>query len=131
MTSKNNYIVGVMSGITASSFFYIIMYWLNYISLEKSLLKSILSGFSILFMLFGFFLFGISFFEKKQANIKQSRIWGTLLGILAIIAAVWVIYDVLTYNRGLSSLAKLLWILFAIFFSIITAIVYFFVYKVK
>ena len=55
----------------------------------------------------------------------------TILGILAIIAAVWVIYDVVTNNRGLSSLAKVMWIVFAIFLSIITAIVYFLVYKVK
>jgi len=55
----------------------------------------------------------------------------SILGILAIIAAIWVIYDVVTYNKGLSSLAKVLWILFAIFFSIITAIVYLLVYKVK
>jgi hypothetical protein len=55
----------------------------------------------------------------------------TVLGILAIIAAIWVIYDVVTNNRGLSSLAKILWIVFAIFFSIITAIIYFLVYKIK
>jgi len=55
----------------------------------------------------------------------------TVLGVLAIIAAVWVIYDVVTKNKGLSSLAKILWIVFAIFLSIITAIVYFLVYKIK
>ncbi|MCK9292475.1 MAG: PLDc N-terminal domain-containing protein [archaeon] len=55
----------------------------------------------------------------------------TMIGILAVIAAIWVIYDVVTYNKGLSSLAKVLWIVFAIFFSIITAIVYLLVYKVK
>jgi len=54
-----------------------------------------------------------------------------MIGILAVIAAIWVIYDVVTYNKGLSSLAKVLWIVFAIFFSIITAIVYLLVYKVK
>ncbi len=55
----------------------------------------------------------------------------TIFGILAIISAIWVIYDVVTNNRGLSSLAKVLWIVFAIFFSIITAIVYFLVYKIR
>jgi hypothetical protein len=66
-----------------------------------------------------------------EIGFRSLNVGGSLLAILAIISAIWVIYDVLTYNRGLSSLAKLLWILFAIFFSIITAIVYFFVYKVK
>lgn len=49
-----------------------------------------------------------------------------LLGIIALICAVWVIYDVLVVNTGLSVPAKILWIIFAIFFSIITAIVYYF-----
>jgi len=48
-----------------------------------------------------------------------------LLGIIALICAVWVIYDVLVVNTGLSVPAKILWIIFAIFFSIITAIVYY------
>jgi hypothetical protein len=49
-----------------------------------------------------------------------------LVSIVAVICAVWVIYDVLTYNKGLSAGMKFLWIVLAIFFSIITAIVYYF-----
>lgn len=44
---------------------------------------------------------------------------------------IWVIYDVLTNQKGFSSGKKLLWIVFAILFSIITAIVYYFVVKKK
>lgn len=52
-----------------------------------------------------------------------------LLGIIALIAAIWVIYDVWVVNKGLSTGAKILWTIFALFFSIITAIVYYFVKK--
>ena len=56
---------------------------------------------------------------------------GTLLSIVALICAVWVIFDILTENKRLSTGVKVLWIVFAILFSIITAIVYYFVYKSK
>lgn len=52
---------------------------------------------------------------------------GTLLGILAVIAAVWVIYDVIANNKRLSDGMKVLWIILAILFSIITAIIYYFI----
>lgn len=52
-----------------------------------------------------------------------------LIGIIALICAVWVIYDVWAVNKGLSTGAKVLWTIFAIFFSIITAIIYYFVKK--
>ncbi len=52
---------------------------------------------------------------------------GTLLAIIAIIVAVWVIYDVLVNNKKLSDGMKVLWVVCAIFFSIITGIIYYFV----
>lgn len=52
-------------------------------------------------------------------------VFGTLLGIIAILAAVWVIYDVLVYNKRLSDGMKVFWIIFAVFFSIVTAIIYY------
>lgn len=52
-----------------------------------------------------------------------------LIGIIAFIAAVWVIYDVWIVNKGMSTGSKILWTIFALFFSIITAIVYYFVKK--
>ncbi len=53
--------------------------------------------------------------------------YNTILGILAVLAAVWVIYDVITNNKKLSDGMKVLWIIFAVLFSIITAIVYYFI----
>ena len=52
-------------------------------------------------------------------------IYGTIIGLIAIICAVWVIYDVLVNNKRLSDGMKVLWIIFAVFFSIITAIIYY------
>ncbi len=54
---------------------------------------------------------------------------GTVLYILGIVCAVWVIYDVFANNRKLSDGLKVVWTVLAILFSIITAIVYYFVYK--
>ncbi|MEM4271645.1 MAG: PLDc N-terminal domain-containing protein [Candidatus Pacearchaeota archaeon] len=53
----------------------------------------------------------------------------TLLYIIGILCAVWVIYDVLVNNKRLSGGMKVLWIVLAIVFSIITAIIYYLVYK--
>jgi len=53
----------------------------------------------------------------------------TILSIIALICAVWVIYDVFTQNKKLSTGMKVLWIVLAIIFSIIAAIVYYFMYK--
>lgn len=55
----------------------------------------------------------------------------TILGIVALICAIWVIYDVLVNNQGLSTGMKIVWIICALFFSIITAIVYYLVEKKK
>jgi hypothetical protein len=51
----------------------------------------------------------------------------SLVGLIALICAVWVIYDVAVNQKGMSTGMKVLWIVFAILFSIITAIVYYFV----
>jgi uncharacterized membrane-anchored protein len=55
----------------------------------------------------------------------------TALYILGLICAIWVIYDVFAKNKRLSVGMKVLWTVLAILFSIITAIVYYFVYKNK
>jgi len=57
------------------------------------------------------------------------EIFNTVLYIVAILCAIWVIYDVLVKNKKLSSGMKILWVVLAILFSIITAIVYYFMYK--
>lgn len=51
-----------------------------------------------------------------------------ILYILAIICAIWVIYDVWTKQK-MNDGAKILWTIFALLFSIITAIVYYFMKK--
>ena len=53
----------------------------------------------------------------------------SLVGILALIAAIWVIYDVLVNNTRLSDGMKIFWVILAVFFSIITAIIYYLVGK--
>jgi hypothetical protein len=57
--------------------------------------------------------------------------YGTIVGIVAVIAAIWVIYDVIAYNKRLSDGMKVLWIVLAVLFSIITAIVYYLVSRNK
>jgi uncharacterized BrkB/YihY/UPF0761 family membrane protein len=54
-------------------------------------------------------------------------IYGTIIGVIALICAIWVIYDVLVNNKKLSDGMKVLWIILAMFFSIITAIIYYLV----
>jgi prolipoprotein diacylglyceryltransferase len=55
--------------------------------------------------------------------------WGTVVGVVALICAIWVIYDVWTNNKKLKDTTKIIWTVCAILFSIITAIVYYFVGK--
>ena len=54
-----------------------------------------------------------------------------LIGVVAIACAIWVIYDVLAKNKNLSTAAKIVWIVCALLFSIITAIVYYFIGRKK
>ncbi len=58
-------------------------------------------------------------------------IFGTLVSIIALVCAIWVIYDVLVNNKGLSTGMKVIWIICALLFSIITAIIYYFVGRKK
>jgi len=53
----------------------------------------------------------------------------SIIGIVALVCAIWVIYDVWVNQKSMSGGKKVLWTILAIFFSIITAIVYYFVRK--
>ncbi len=53
----------------------------------------------------------------------------TVFWILVIVCAVWVIYDVWAVNTKLGTGGKLIWSIFAILFSVVTAIVYYFIGK--
>ena len=46
-------------------------------------------------------------------------VYGTLLGIVAIICAIWVIYDVLVNNRRLSDGMKIIWIICAVIVGVL------------
>ena len=50
----------------------------------------------------------------------------TIIYVIALAAMVWVIYDVLANNKKMDTTMKVVWIVCAVFFSIITAIVYYF-----
>jgi membrane protein DedA with SNARE-associated domain len=55
--------------------------------------------------------------------------FGWIFWIIGIIAAVWVIVDVLTKQKGMDQTEKIVWVVCAVLFSIITAIVYWFLKK--
>jgi hypothetical protein len=57
--------------------------------------------------------------------------WTNVLGLVALICAVWVIYDVLVNNKAMDNTKKIIWIVCAILFSIITAVVYYFIGRKK
>lgn len=54
---------------------------------------------------------------------------GSVLYLVGIVCAVWVIYDVWAVQKKLTQGMRILWTVLAVFFSIITAIVYYFVVK--
>jgi uncharacterized membrane protein len=54
-----------------------------------------------------------------------------ILWIIGVMCAIWVIYDVFTNQKKMDTTNKVLWTIFAIIFSIITGIIYYFVIKRK
>ncbi|WP_340818441.1 PLDc N-terminal domain-containing protein [Methanolobus sp. WCC4] len=54
-----------------------------------------------------------------------ANIWG----LIALASVIWVIYDVLTQNKGLDTVKKVLWILVALIFGVLGAIAYYFLGK--
>jgi hypothetical protein len=56
---------------------------------------------------------------------------GKIIWLAGIICAVWVIYDVWSKNTRLSETNKIIWTVFAILFSILTAIVYYVTQKMN
>ena len=55
--------------------------------------------------------------------------YSSILYVLGVLCAIWVIYDVWAVNKRLETPVKVIWTVLAVIFSIITAIVYYFVYK--
>jgi hypothetical protein len=56
-------------------------------------------------------------------------IMGNLIYVIGLACAIWVIYDVWVANKRLSDTDKIIWTILAVFFSIFTAIIYYFVKK--
>lgn len=54
-----------------------------------------------------------------------------LLGVIALICAVWVIYDVFAKQKKMKTSNKVIWTVCAVLFNIITAIVYYIKFKTK
>ena len=54
---------------------------------------------------------------------------GTIFGIIGFLCAIYVIYDVLVERKDLGAVNKLVWIVFALLFNILTAIVYYLTQK--
>ena len=52
-----------------------------------------------------------------------------IIGIIAILSAIWVIYDVWTTKKRRTKTEKILWTILAILFSIITAFIYYITQK--
>ena len=55
--------------------------------------------------------------------------FGSIVGIIAAVCAVWVIHDIFTKQKGMKDTEKFIWIVCAIVFLIITAIVYYIMKK--
>jgi prolipoprotein diacylglyceryltransferase len=60
-------------------------------------------------------------------NFRFTRFLPQLIWAIALLCAYWVIYNVSTRHKHWDSKKKLTWIICAILFNIITAIVYYFV----
>jgi len=58
-------------------------------------------------------------------------IWGLgmIFWILGLAAIIWVIYDVLTKQKAMPDVEKIIWIIVALFLNIIGAIIYYVVVK--
>jgi uncharacterized membrane protein HdeD (DUF308 family) len=53
--------------------------------------------------------------------------WDSLFGLLCLVVAILVIYDVFANQKKLSTGMKVLWTVLAVLFSVVTGIVYYFV----
>lgn len=50
----------------------------------------------------------------------------TSWGLLVLISEIWVIYDLFTYNRSMSTIMKLVWIIIVLILGIIGVVLYYF-----
>jgi hypothetical protein len=59
-------------------------------------------------------------------NVEVVVMLGTIWGIIVLASIIWVIYDVLTQNKALSTGWKIVWIFLVLIFGIFGAIAYYF-----
>lgn len=59
-------------------------------------------------------------------NVEVVVMLGTIWGIIVFASIIWVIYDVLTQNKALSTGWKIVWIFLVLIFGIFGAIAYYF-----
>jgi hypothetical protein len=52
-------------------------------------------------------------------------VFEAIIGLVALVAAIWVIYDVWANQKRMDQTKKIIWTVCAVLFSIITAIVYY------
>ena len=57
--------------------------------------------------------------------------FGTIFWLLGLAAFLYVLIDILTHQKKMPTTNKVIWIVCAVIFNIITAIVYYFVVKKK
>ncbi len=69
------------------------------------------------------------FYNLSLQTISTMNTSTSIFGIVALICAIWVIYDVWTNQKKMSGGKKILWTILAIVFNILTAIIYYFVRK--
>jgi prolipoprotein diacylglyceryltransferase len=62
-------------------------------------------------------------------GIAMLGIWFMLWGLIGLIATIWVIYDVLTAQKKMPDIEKLIWVLVAFFLGIIGAVIYYLIVK--
>jgi len=49
----------------------------------------------------------------------------TIWGLIVLLSIIWVIYDLFTYNRAMSTLKKVLWIIVVLLLGILGVILYY------
>lgn len=59
-------------------------------------------------------------------KVEVVEMLGTIWGIIVFASIIWVIYDVLTQNKALSTGWKIVWIFLVLIFGIFGAIAYYF-----
>lgn len=55
--------------------------------------------------------------------------WGLLSAwsLLSTISVIWVIFDVMTRNKGFNQMATIMWVVIALIFGVLGAVFYYFI----